>query len=110
MENIEPGEEVDTKFMIHGSKAFNFYLPNPVDSSKSRKDDSEYVDKMKGINSLQLIDFDSEFGTLYIGKWLSTHNPCTYTGNANICVPGMNLLESRYFEYISDRLLKMTQE
>lgn len=62
MEDIREGEEVDTKFMIQASKAFNFYLPNPVDTKKSREDDQEYCENMKNINSLQLIDFHHESG------------------------------------------------
>lgn len=68
MENIEQGEELDTKFMIHGKKAFNFYLPKPDAPAESRKDDTDFVEQLKAINTLDLIDFDPKFGTLYIGK------------------------------------------
>lgn len=58
MEGVTQGEEVDTKFMIQASKAFNFYLPNPTNPEQSREGEEEYCTNMKNINSLQLIDFD----------------------------------------------------
>lgn len=54
--------------MIHGSKAYNFYLPNPSEIGESRKDDADYVEKMKEINSLQLVHFDSDSGRIYIAN------------------------------------------
>lgn len=66
MENFEEGEVLD-KAMIHGKKSVNFYLPNPAGGIKTREGDKKFEEQMKGVNSLQLLDFDPNLG-VYIGK------------------------------------------
>jgi hypothetical protein len=68
MENQIEGELVDTKAMIQGKKKNKFFLPDPKDPSKSRENDSEYAENVKELNTLQLIDYDSEYGSIYFGK------------------------------------------
>lgn len=72
MADIIPGEEIDTKHMIQGKKATHFFLPNPMNKEKSRKKDSDYADKLKEMNTLDLIDVDPDFGTIYFGKYFSS--------------------------------------
>ena len=62
------GEEIDTKATIQGKKALNFYLPNPISSNETREKDRNFHNVLKEINTLSLIDFDKNHGTLYIGK------------------------------------------
>ena len=62
------GEEVDTKAFIQAKRVFNFYLPSPTDNDKTREKDEDFHDKLKNLNTLSLIDFDTKNGNLYIGK------------------------------------------
>ena len=68
MEDPIEGEEIDTKDIIQAKKAGNFYLPNPNDPTKTRKDDLEFESTLKSMNTLSLLDFNPKTGTLYIGK------------------------------------------
>lgn len=67
MENIQEGLEVDTKHMIQAKKAFKFFLPNS-DNTGTRENDLDFADKLKQINTLSMIDYDKEYGTIYFGK------------------------------------------
>jgi hypothetical protein len=66
MEAFEQRKDTD-KANIHGQKAVNFYLPNPAGGIKTREGDKKFEEQMKGVNSLQLLDFDPNLG-VYIGK------------------------------------------
>lgn len=68
MEDILQGEELDTKHMIQARKAINFFLPNPLKEGESREKDLDYSEKLKDICTLDLVDFDPQYGTLYFGK------------------------------------------
>jgi hypothetical protein len=54
--------------MIQGKKKNKFFLPDPKDPSKSRENDSEYAENVKELNTLQLIDYDSEYGSIYFAN------------------------------------------
>ena len=73
MDNLIEGEEIDTKHMIQAQKYQHFYVTKPYDASQeSRKDDEEYLEQLKQVDTLGLVDYDVGNGTLYIGKYLSS--------------------------------------
>jgi len=68
MEDILKGEEVDTKHMIQAQKSFHFFLPHPTKQGETREKDEDFAEQLKEINTVRLLDHDSNYGTLYFGK------------------------------------------